>query len=312
MKALAIAVGPAFNKFNLPCSYAFIKGRDVRQAIQQVRQLANAGNKFYFKADIIDFFGQVDREILWQMFAKIVRQRSLLPLLKQCFHLEIEDLSSYEREFQNLYLGADSGIPQGGVLSPMLANYYLYHFDRRMLERGFNLIRYADDFVVMCDSEKRAREAYSFARQTLGTLGLKIHDIEAPGSKSQIGNFGKDHLIFLGVRFEGQEVFPSEKVIKRFKTKVLEVLQPESGNSLFKTLQRLTNLINGWGKCYKMMRVLPIYMDLDGFIKSSVEQYLSHVGIQLTGKNKRKHMKLLGIPSLTAMVEYRQSNVAAG
>jgi RNA-directed DNA polymerase len=180
-----------------------------------------------------------------------------------------------------------------------------------MLERKFNLIRYADDFVVMCDSEQRAREAYAFARQTLGTLGLKIHDLEAPDSKSKIGNFGKDHLIFLGVRFEGQEVVPSDKVVKRFKAKISEVLQLESGNSLFKTLQRLTNLINGWGKCYKMMRVLPIYLQLDEFIKSSVEQYLFQLGIQLSGKNRRKHMKLLGVPSLTAMIEYRKEKAIA-
>jgi RNA-directed DNA polymerase len=310
MKALALLIETPFNNSNLPCSYAFIKGRGVRPAIQRIQELANGGQKFYFKADIIDFFGQVDRDTLWRMFAGQVRHRSLLPLLRQCFNLEIEDLSSYEKEFQDLFIGAGSGIPQGGVLSPMLANFYLHHFDRRMLERKFNLIRYADDFVVMCDSEQRAREAYAFARQTLGTLGLKIHDLEAPDSKSKIGNFGKDHLIFLGVRFEGQEVIPSDKVIKRFKGKVSEVLQPASGNSLFKTLQRLTNLINGWGKCYKMMRVLPIYLELDEFIKSSVEQYLSQVGIQLTGKNKRKHMKLLGIPSLAGMVEYRKEAAA--
>ncbi|HET9182740.1 MAG TPA: reverse transcriptase domain-containing protein [Candidatus Angelobacter sp.] len=311
MKALAMLIEPAFTKFDLPCSHAFIKGRGVHHAIQGVQELANAGNKFYFKADIIEFFAHVDRETLWKMFARQVRHRSLLPLLRQCFNLEIEDLSSYEKEFQDLFIGAGSGIPQGGVLSPMLANFYLYHFDRRMLAQKFNLIRYADDFVVMCDSEQRAREAYVFARQTLGTLGLKIHELEAPDSKSKIGNFGTEHLIFLGVRFEGQETIPSDKVIKRFRAKIVEVLQPASGNSLFKTLQRLTNLINGWGKCYKMMRVLPIYLELDEFIKSSVERYLSYLGIQLTGKNKRKHMKLLGVPSLTAMIEYRKADAAA-
>lgn len=311
MKALAMLIEPAFSNTNLPCSYAFIKGRGVRPAIQRIQELANRGQKFYFKADIIDFFGQVDREILWQMFAGRVRQKSLLPLLRQCFNLELEDLSSYEKEFQDLFVGAGSGIPQGGVLSPMLANFYLHHFDRRMLEHKFNLIRYADDFVVMCDDEQRAHEAYAFARQTLGTLGLKIHDLEAPDSKSKIGNFSKDHLIFLGVRFECQEVVPSDKVIKRFKSKITEVLQPASDASLYKTLQRLANLINGWGKCYKMMRVLPIYLQLDTFIKLSVEQYLSQLGIQLTGKNRRKHMRLLGVPSLTAMVEYRKEAAVA-
>jgi hypothetical protein len=119
----------------------------------------------------------------------------------------------------------------------------------------------------------------------------------------KIGNFSKDGLMFLGIRFEGQTIYPTNKVVKRFKDKVDEVLKTNSGDSLFTTLQRLTNLINGWGKCHRTMRVLNEYQKLDEFIKASVETYLRSVGIQLTGRNKRKHMKLLGIPSLAAMVE---------
>jgi hypothetical protein len=73
--------------------------------------------------------------------------------------------------------------------------------------------------------------------------------------------------MFLGVRFEGQETFPASKVVKRFKAKIDEVLKPASGNSLFKTLQKLTSLIHGWGKCYRTMRVLDIYLKLDEYIK---------------------------------------------
>lgn len=194
----------------------------------------------------------------------------------------------------------------------MLANFYLYEFDRRMLRHGFNLIRYADDFVVMCETVERARQAHDLGKDALKTLSLEIHALDAPGSKSRIGNFSKDGLMFLGVRFEGQDTFPANKVVKKFEAKVEEVLKPASGVSLFKTLQKLTNLINGWGKCYKTMRVLNIYLRLDEFIKASVETYLENVGVRLIGKNKRKHMKLLGIPSLTAMVEYsKRSPIAA-
>ena len=138
----------------------------------------------------------------------------------------------------------------------MLANFYLYGFDRRMLQRGFNVVRYADDFVVMCTTEAQARQAHQLCRDTLRTLNLGIHPLDAPDSKSKIGNFSKDGLMFLGIRFEGQTIFPASKVVKRFKDKVEEVLKTNSGDSLFKTLQRLTNLINGWGKCYKTMRVI--------------------------------------------------------
>ena len=84
--------------------------------------------------------------------------------------------------------------------------------------------------------------------------------------------------------------------------KIGEILNPTSGLSLFKTLQKLTNLINGWGKCYNGMRVNQMYLELDIFIKKALTSYLNSVGIQLKDKNKRKHMRLLGIPSLSAMV----------
>src|SRR5437016_13963940 len=120
------------------------------------------------------------------MFSAQVRHKSLLPLLRQCFNLELENLESHKTEFQELFFGADSGIPQGGVLSPMLANFYLYEFDRRMLARGFNLVRYADDFVVMCKTEQDARRAHEFGKMALQTLNLHIHELNAPNSKSRI------------------------------------------------------------------------------------------------------------------------------
>ncbi len=81
--------------------------------------------------------------------------------------------------------------------------------------------------------------------------------------------------MFLGIRFEGQVIFPAGKVVKRFREKVNEALQTNSGDSLFNPLQGLTNLINGWGKCYKNMRVLNEYQKLDEYIKSSVETVVS-------------------------------------
>lgn len=307
MKAIALFIEPVFQRFNLDCSFAFIKDRGVNPAIKRIHDLVAQGNRFYFEADIINFFGAVDRQVLWKMFSREVRHKSLMSLLQRCFNLELEDLQGHQTEFQELFFGSDSGIPQGGVLSPMLANFYLHEFDRRMLRHGFNLVRYADDFVVMCETPERARQAHQLSKDTLRTLNLEIHALDSPDSKSRVGDFSKDGLMFLGVRFEGREIFPASKVVKRFESKIEEVLKPASGDSLFKTLQKLTNLINGWGRCYRNMRVLNIYIRLDEFIKTSVETYLKNMGIQLVGNKKRKHMKLLGIPSLRAMVEFAKS-----
>jgi RNA-directed DNA polymerase len=305
MKAVAMFISPMFARFNLPCSFAYVIGGGVAPVVGRIHELIGQGHKTYLEADIIDFFGSVDRDLLWNQFSKHVRHKSLLPLIRQCFDLELGNLDDLTTEDQKLFVGADSGIPQGGVLSPMLANYYLFEFDRKMLKNGFNLVRYADDFVVMCESKERAELAHDLCKTTLKTLKLEIHPLGSP--KTRIGEFSKDGLSFLGLHFQGKVVFPAEKIRDRFRIKIKEALKPHSGLSLFKTLQKLSNLIHGWGNYFRAMHVVEIYVALDKFIKASVAAYLKESGIVLLGKDKRKQMKLLGIPSLSAMIEHRKN-----
>jgi RNA-directed DNA polymerase len=301
MKAIAEFIAPSFQQYNLPCSFAYVKGGGVDAAVVRIKQLVEQGHKVYLQADIIKFFDSVDKNLLWDRFAKRVRQKSLLPLIRQCFDLEVGDIDSLKTEDQDLFLGSESGIPQGGCLSPMLANFYLFEFDRTMTDAGFNLVRYADDFVVMCESSERAESAYNLCRKVLGGLGLQIHPLGS--SKTRIGNFPKDGLDFLGLHFEGKDVFPAEKSRDRFKAKILETLRPHTGVNLLKTLQKLKNLTIGWGKYYQCMRVAEIFGALDKFIQNSVRVYLKESGIILIDRKWPRQRKFLGIPSLTAMLE---------
>jgi len=306
MKALALYIQPYFSKFDLPCSFAYIKGDDrgVPAVIRKVHELVGRGFVHYFEADIVNFFGTVDRSRLWAKFAKQVRHRSLLPTLRQCFEQELDNLEAFQLEYEKLFAGATAGIPQGGVLSPMLANFYLYEFDRAVMAKGFELIRYADDFVVMCETREKAECAHVLCRTLLEELGLRIHALEEPKSKTRFGYFSKDGLNFVGVRFEGTYTTPDPKAIPRFKEKVSVVLKPHSGDSLAKTLQSLKNLITGWGNGYKAMRVQKIYVELDEFIKQQVARYLQASGIKLEGRDRRKQMRFLGVPSLSRLVEH--------
>jgi RNA-directed DNA polymerase len=306
MKALALYIQPSFDKFDLPCSFAYIRGeeRGVPAVIRKVHDLVARGFVHYFEADIVNFFGTVDRSRLWTKFAKQVRHRSLLPILRQCFEQELDNLEVFQLEYERLFAGATAGIPQGGVLSPMLANFYLHDFDRAVTARGFELIRYADDFVVMCETREQAERAHVLCGALLEALGLRIHALEEPNSKSRFGYFSKDGLNFVGVRFEGSFTTPDPKVIPRFKEKVSLVLEPHSGDSLAKTLQSLNNLITGWGNGYKAMRVQKTYLELDAYIKQAVTRYLQASGIRLEGRDSRKQMRFLGVPSLSALIEH--------
>jgi len=301
MKAIAEFIAPSFRQFNLPCSFAYVKGGGVDAAVARINELVGQGFKVYLQADIIKFFDSVDKSLLWERFAKRVRQRSLLPLIRQCFDLEIGDIDSLKTEDQELFLGTESGIPQGGCLSPMLANFYLFEFDETLTGAHFNLIRYADDFVVLCESSERAESAHALCRNVLTGLGLEIHPLGS--SKTKIGNFSKDGLDFLGLHFEGKEVFPAEKARERFKAKIFETLRPHTGVNLLKTLQGLRNLIIGWGKYYRCMRVAEIFGALDKFVQTSVRAYLKESGIILIDRKWQRQRKFLGIPSLVAMIE---------
>ena len=301
MKAIAEFIAPSFQQFNLPCSFAYVKGGGVDAAVARINELIGQGFKVYLQADIIKFFDSVDKSLLWERFAKRVRQRSLLPLIRQCFDLEVGDIDSLKTEDQELFLGTESGIPQGGCLSPMLANFYLFEFDEALTDARFNLVRYADDFIVMCESSERAKSAHALCRNVLTGLGLEIHPLGS--SKTRIANFSKDGLDFLGLHFEGKEVFPAEKARERFKAKLFETLRPHTGVNLLKTLQGLRNLIIGWGKYYRCMRVAEIFGALDKFIQNSVRVYLKESGIILIDRKWQRQRKFLGIPSLVAMIE---------
>jgi hypothetical protein len=156
----------------------------------------------------------------------------------------------------------------------------------------------------MCKSREEAEHAHVLCRGTLNQLGLEIHALEEPKSKSKIGYFSKDGLDFLGVRFEGQVTYPQGKVVLRFKQKIELLLTHSSSDNLLKTLQRLANLITGWGMGYRHMRVVKTYGELDGFIKDQVAQYLRRSEIHLMGRDRRKQMRFLGVPSLSRLVAH--------
>jgi RNA-directed DNA polymerase len=312
MKALALGIQPSFAQFDLPCSYAYISGvdRGVPAVIRRIQELVALGYVYYFKADIINFFGAVDRNRLWLMSSKKVRHRSLLPLLRQCFDQELDNLQSFQLEDEDLFVGATSGIPQGGVLSPMLANFYLHEFDKAVLGQGFELIRYADDFVVMCKTPEEAQRAHAVCRAILERLGLQLHALGAAKSKTRFGYYSKEGLNFVGVRFEGKVTTPDPKKVPNFKAKVFLILKPHSGVSLAQTLQSLGNLIKGWGNGYKAMRVQKTFAQLDAFVREEVAHYLKASGIKLEGKNRGKQMRFLGVPSLSALLEHTPKPVS--
>ena len=299
LKAIALLIRPKFAKYDLDCSFGYVRKRGVRDAVDRVSKLAAQGKKIVLEADIHSFFDEVDQDLLIDQFVREIRLRSLTALVRDALKVEVGNLDQFSDEDKKCFPTAESGIPQGGVLSPMLANFYLHRFDKAMMRAGHNLVRYADDFVVMCGSREEAESAYALSKRILeGQLHLHLHELGAPGSKTRLIEFDKG-LKFLGIHFAGGRTVPCDAVITKFKDRLHTILDVRQGNSLLDTLTTLRNTVVGWGQCYRDLDVHTLYLRLDEYIRSEVSLYLQeHRLLQQGHIVSLKQLRFLGVPQL--------------
>jgi len=219
-------------------------------------------------------------------------------MVERAIEVEVGNLQGFNPE-EKEFLMADSGIPQGGVLSPMLANFYLHEFDIAMENARFNLVRYADDFVVMCSSKEEARRAYALCLDVLETrLDLEIHHLGDTGNKTRIFPFPQG-FTFLGLEFRGDKVIPAQKAVERFKSRIMEILDPSGEDTLLRALSAMRNTVLGWGDACRPYHSTEIFQELDEYIREALTLYLRGRGF-LTSRNalSRKEVKFIGLPSL--------------
>jgi RNA-directed DNA polymerase len=311
LKAVQLLIDYKFDKYNLPCSFGYIRNVRLEDAINRVKYLATLRNIWVLEADMSKFFDSVDQDLLMDKFVRRIGIRSLDNLVRRALKVEVGNLAHFLPDEREMFPQPDSGIPQGGVLSPMLANFYLYPFDKGMSDAGFNLVRYADDFVVMCASEEQARLAYDLAKEILEVdLRLKLHPLGDENSKTRITQFSKG-FTFLGLHFQGGQIIPGSKSVKKFKEKITSITDNRQGQNLLKTLTSLRNTIEGWGHAYHMYDSAQTFQMLDNYIRQELSNYLRANGLfgkgHVFGSQQRK---FLGVPSLAAIRQRQERKPA--
>jgi len=175
------------------CSYGYRKGKGRKQALMEITKLRDMGYLYVLDADIEKFFDNIDHFLLIQRLADLVPEESVARLVASWLTVDIHDGN-------NVYQ-LTKGVPQGSSLSPLLSNLYLDLFDKVMMERGYKLIRYCDDFVVLAQHHAVALEAHQLSEHLLGQLKLRLK-----AEKTQIVTF-EQGFRYLGVTFLGKEVF---------------------------------------------------------------------------------------------------------
>jgi len=151
-------------------SFAYRRGRSVRQAVLKVRQYYNQGYRWVLDADIDAFFDSVPHDRLLSKVAQLILDRRILRLLCHWVEAEVWDGQEVFRLTQ--------GIPQGSVISPMLANLYLDELDEELLSQGLHLVRYADDFLVLCKDEAKAQQAVHLTKAILQRMELELDEAD--------------------------------------------------------------------------------------------------------------------------------------
>ena len=316
--AARIVLEPIFEMKFQDCSFGFRPGRSATHALEKIRTTVNSGFNYVLDADIRDFFGNIDHSTLLSLMARKIADRRILKLVRQWLEAKVmED----ERERAML-----SGTPQGGVISPLLSNIYLDFLDsvwsKRCAEIGV-LVRYCDDFVVLCKTEKDCREAERRVRKLLGELKLELH----PDKTKRVDLcWGKQGIDFLGChlrkRFSGPvweksgkrryylNRWPSTKSMKRIKQRVKQ-LTPKSRSHVDPRviIAELNPVLRGWGQYFRTGNASDKFSEVDKYVvwrlrRMRVARKGRHLKPGETRRWKESYFAALGLHHLHGTVAY--------
>jgi RNA-directed DNA polymerase len=289
LKAVTNLIGDCLQevyKLNNEVSFAYRKKFGVENAIKRMVELYRAGNKFVLEADIEKFFDSVNRnKLLTEKIFPVLPDDTINGLIEQGLSQEIGnrdeltelELASFEFTFK--------GIPQGSTLSPLLSNVCLSEFDQRMIKEGLGLIRYADDFIIMCKSESKALHAHKVALEEIeDKLKLKLHPLGGDDSKTRIVPPASQSFSFLSIRFNGNQIWPDEKKFKELKQKIRYVTDTKEFKDVLTVLRKTNNLICGWLASFSFSDVDRYFDEIDDYVNKELAVALMHLQWKLKTK----------------------------
>jgi group II intron reverse transcriptase/maturase len=273
--AAKLVLEPIFEADFLPCSYGYRPKRSATMALETLRKHGAKGGHHVLDADIRNYFGSIDHEKLMRLAALRVSDRRMLKLLRQWLEAGVmEDGVIHETL---------AGTPQGGVISPLLSNIYLHVLDKLWMRHSAplgTLVRYADDFVVMCRTAKDCEQAEQRIRVIVERLGLELHPEKTRRVDLRDGKQGFDFLgCHLHKRLSGRiwertrkrvyylHRWPSQRALRKVRARVRELTPRKRCHADIRTvIGSLNPVLRGWGQYFRTGNAAAKFVQIDGYV----------------------------------------------
>jgi group II intron reverse transcriptase/maturase len=290
--AAKLVLEPIFEADFKNSSYGFRPKRDATQALEAIRVLVNAGNSHVLDADIRDFFGSIDFAILMERMRQRISDRRTLKLVEQWLKAGVLE-DGVVRE-------TDAGVPQGGVISPLLSNIYLDALDTRVESEPTmgTLVRYADDFVVVCRTRRQCEQTKGKVQRIFDGLKLELHPEKTRMVELTDGKEGFDFLgCHLHKRLSGTILqrhgrrcyylhrWPSQRSRKRLRSRIHDLTnaRKNAGRDIVEVIKAINPVLRGWGNYFRTGNATAKFIRMDNY----VWRRLARIKIRKCGRNLR-------------------------
>lgn len=279
--ALKMALEPIFENEFHSNSFGFRPGRGCKDALREVDHKLKAGHTYVVDADLSSYFDTIPHEALLRRVKEKVSDGRVLDLIQAFLDQDImEGLKSWTPR---------SGTPQGAVISPLLSNLYLHELDMLINGAGYTMVRYADDFVILCQNKTEAEEALSLVQKWVEQNGLSLHP-----DKTQVGNASKpgEGFAFLGYRFEAGKRYVRKKSMASLRERIREKTKRSCGQSLDEIISKLNPMLKGWFEYFKHAHKYT-FPSIDGFVRRRLRSILRRQRKRSrgTGRNYQDHKR---------------------
>jgi RNA-directed DNA polymerase len=289
-QAVLQVIYPLFEETFSDCSYGFRAKRSPIDAVRKVEEYLSY-NHWVVDCDIEDFFDTVDHSLLLYDVSKVIKDKKVFLLIKRWLKSGVLEEGKVRTKV--------AGTPQGGVISPLLANIYLTRLDKVMEDNGLKMVRYADDFVILCRRRWKAQLILELVEKVMQKLRLTLNP-----DKTRVVNGYRDGFTFLGYRFKMGYKSPRPEAVSAFKDKVRGATRRQQPKKLDLVITGLNPIIRGWGNYYRYGDTKELFRALDKWIRMRLRCFLEKKRAHLN-QNQRLPISVFNRAGLISLIDLK-------